>query len=79
MEEEIKIENNIPLVSIQNGRMGIYYRAFEKMDEGDSFVVPVKKRNNVVQSGRRFGKVVTRSIGEGQLRVWLVKKRKENK
>lgn len=76
MKDEPEIENNIPLPSIDFGG-GVYNRAFKKMNVGDSFVIPVKDRMNAYMAGRRFGKVITRSIGNDQLRVWLVEKKED--
>lgn len=68
--QEIKIEKGIP-ITLKNGVM-MY--PFDKLEVGDSFVIPNKKTNQLgsliqLAKNRLQRKFVTRTI-EGGTRIW---------
>lgn len=75
----IIIEKNVALPPRRNplstGRPRIY--PFDIMDVGDSFAVPMKKKNAVATTANRYGKnnnmkFTTRVMDNGTIRVWRV-------
>lgn len=75
----IVIEKNIPLPSPRNllsmGRPRIY--PFNVMEVGDSFAIPLKKKNAVAATANRYGKnnnmkFATRLMDNGMVRVWRI-------
>lgn len=70
----IKIEKNIPIPTIQNGRLPYLKKALEKMDYGDSFLVDKEtKRGSARIVAKRLGiTVVTKRVKNG-FRIWKIK------
>lgn len=73
---EFKIDAGVPLRGyLRKGKPSPYRAAFEKMNEGDSFVVVGWQRTAVINAGRLDGhKVVTRTQEDGSIRAFMVKK-----
>jgi hypothetical protein len=66
----IKIEKGIPLPE-RGGRKGGLSDAVRSMDIGDSFVLPLAKRNGLAHLAVRLGvKLATRKEGADKVRVW---------
>lgn len=71
MNDMPKIEKNIPLPDKKSGKN---IRLLKSMEVGDSFVIEIKSRSSFLISAAREGiKITTRSIGNGKIRVWLIK------
>jgi hypothetical protein len=66
----IKIEKGIPRPE-RSGRKGGLSDAVRSMDIGDSFVLPLAKRNGLSPLAIRLGvKLATRKEGADKVRVW---------
>lgn len=66
----IKIEKGVPLRPSGSGAHCKY--PFREMEVGDSFLAPLKARNNMTNLAKTKGvKVTTRREGD-QIRVWRV-------
>ena len=70
MIENVKIENDIPLPEPVEGFTAIV----SKMEVGQSFVLPLRKRNGIRSyfALRGWG-CVTKKISDTEARVWRVK------
>lgn len=65
-----EIEKNIP---IPDRQIGLCKYPFNKMDIGDSFVLPTKLRSSTSHRGRILGfKFLTRKIDDENVRVWRI-------
>ena len=75
---DFKIEKGIEVPKNKQGKFSTLYFPFDKMEKGDSFLIPKggnnKTKSRVYQWGLRLGyKSKSQIIGE-DLRVWLVEK-----
>jgi len=74
-----KIEKNIPV--LKHGNAGKWSALANKMEAGDSVLLPAKSRNEVLclcqTLRRRNYKPVTRTV-DGGIRVWATEKQNEN-
>lgn len=68
----IVVESGIPIANHSPSKTGLA-EALRKAVVGDSFVLPKKARSNIHGAALLHGKkVVTRSIGPDEVRVWIV-------
>lgn len=66
-KQTLTINKNVPIPPIRTGLT----HTLRAMDVGDSFVVPVKKRVNVVAVARQADiTIITRAEGQKLVRVW---------
>lgn len=70
----VKIESGIPMPFYSKGRYertGKWWRVFEAMTRGDSFVLPKTQMNTLRNSARKLGvKIVIQHQGNETWRIW---------
>lgn len=72
MSEEIVIEKNIPITQHLARRIGTS-AALRKMEPGDSFLIPIKRRHGIYVIAKQTGvKIVTAAQPDQMLRVWRI-------
>lgn len=71
---KVNIETGIPLPESR----GVVVQTLEKMNHGDSIVIPLEKVNTwrSLASKNKIG-VVTRKVSDTEIRIWRVKRPKE--
>lgn len=66
---QIKIEKNVPTPTSR--KRGKWSLLLDKMNKGDSVVVPANRRMHIVLSAKYHGQsVVTRKVDNDSVRVW---------
>jgi hypothetical protein len=69
----IKIERGIPIPAPKKAKTGVT-DALRTMAVGDSFVIPMVRRENIFHAAAKVGiKVTIRKINLNELRVWRTK------
>ena len=71
---DLKIDRGIPIPTGGYMQKSPLMKTMEKMKVGDSFLWPMKSRTRLAQYAIRAKiKIITRTDGDTQVRVWRVK------